>query len=57
MMVVKLADFDFPCNLVGRAVLNLDGKISAVVESTEFTGWNNSASNGSSLRGNSFGLL
>lgn len=57
MMVIKLVDFDFPGNLVGGAVLDLDGKISAVVESTELTGRNNSASNGSSSRGNRFGLL
>lgn len=57
MMVIKLVDFDFPGNLVGGTVLDLDGKISAVVESTELTGRNNSASNGSSSRGNRFGLL
>lgn len=38
MMVVKLLDLDFPVDLVLRSVLNGDGKITSVIETSEFTG-------------------
>ena len=37
-MVVQLLHLNLPCDLVGRTVLNLDGKISAVVEAAELRG-------------------
>ncbi len=36
MMVVKLADLDFPGNFVGGSVFNLNGHVSSVVEAAEF---------------------
>lgn len=35
VMVVKLVHLNLPRNLVGRAVLNLDGQISTIVEAAE----------------------
>ena len=35
VMVVELFHLNLPLDFVGRAVLNLDGQISAVVETTE----------------------
>lgn len=35
VMVVELVHLNLPCNLVGRAVLNLDGQISTIVEAAE----------------------
>ena len=34
-MVVKLLGINLPCDRVGRAVLNLDGKVATVVEAAE----------------------
>jgi len=49
VMVVELGNFDFPCNLVRGSVLNLNGEISAVIETTELTGWDSSSLVGVSL--------
>ena len=38
MMVVELVHLNLPRNLVGGAVLNLDGQISTIVEATELAG-------------------
>ena len=57
VMVVELGNFDFPCNLVRGSVLNLNGEISAVIETTELTGWDNSSLYGVSLGSLYFGLL
>ena len=38
VMVVELVDFNLPSNLVGGAVLNLDGQISTIVEAAELAG-------------------
>ena len=38
MMVIQLLDFHLPVDLVLRTVLNGNGKISSVVESSELTG-------------------
>lgn len=56
-MVVELGNFDFPCNLVRGSVLNLNGEISAIIETTELTGWDNSSLCGVSLGSLYFGLL
>ena len=52
VMVVKLVHLNFPCNLLWRAVLDLNGQISAVVESAEL-----GRLNGSPLDSASQGLL
>jgi hypothetical protein len=56
VMVVKLANFDLPLDLVAGSVLNLDGKISTVVESAELRRGDGSSFHGAgagseSLRG------
>ena len=38
VMVVELVHLNLPRNLVGGAVLNLDGQISTIVEATELAG-------------------
>ena len=38
VVVVELLNLDFPVNLELRTVLNGDGKISSIVEATEFRG-------------------
>ena len=43
VMVVELVDFDLPCDPVGRPMLNLDGQVTPVVETTELT-WRNLSS-------------
>ena len=35
VMVVKFVHLNLPCDLVGHAVLNLDGQVSTVVEAAE----------------------
>lgn len=40
MMVIELLDFNLPVDSVLGAVLDGDGKVSAVVEATELTGRN-----------------
>ena len=50
VMVVELVDFDFPCNLNGGGVLNGNGQISTVIESTELSWLNLSGINGTGLR-------
>ena len=35
VMVVKFVHFNLPCDLVGHAVLNLNGQVSTVVEAAE----------------------
>jgi len=57
VMVVELGNFNFPCNLVRGSVLNLNGEISAVIETTELTGWDSSSLDGVSLGRLYFGLL
>ncbi len=52
MMVVKLANLDFPGNFVGGSVLNLNGHVSSVVEAAELGGCNLTLGDGIS-----FGLL
>ena len=42
-MVVELANLNLPRKLKGRGVLNLDGQVAAVVESTELARCNRSA--------------
>ena len=37
MMVVELVHLNLPCNLVGGAMLNLDGQVSTIVEAAELT--------------------
>jgi len=56
MMVVKLVDFNLPVDLVGGAVLDLDGKISAVVESAELRGRDGSPLAGTGSRGQGCGF-
>ena len=55
-MVVELADVNLPLNLVGGAVLDLDGEISAVVEAAELRGRNGSSLNGTGSGGLRRGL-
>ncbi len=47
-MVVELLDLYFPENLVLGSVLDGNRKITSVVESSEFTGWNLSLVEGTS---------
>ena len=49
-MVVQLLHLNLPCDLVGRTVLNLDGKISAVVEAAELRGRDRAPLDGASSR-------
>ena len=55
-MVVELADVNLPLNLVGGAVLDLDGEISAVVEAAELRGRNGSSPDGTGFGGLRCGL-
>jgi len=57
VMVVELVHLNLPSNLVGGAVLNLDGQISTVVETAELTGRDRSSFDGTSLGGQSGGPL
>jgi len=57
MMVVELVDFDLPVDLVRGAMLNLDGQISTVVETTELRRRNSSSSVGTGSGGQSCGSL
>jgi len=50
VMVVQLLHLNLPCDLVGRTVLNLDGKISAVVEAAELRGRDRAPLDGASSR-------
>jgi hypothetical protein len=50
MVVVKLLDLNFPVDAVLRTVLNGDGKISSVIEATEFGGRDISLIESASLR-------
>lgn len=52
MVVVKLLNLNFPIYSVLRAVLNSDGKVTTVVESTELA-----CRNGTLVKGTSSGLL
>ena len=52
VMIVKLGDFNFPGNFVGLTVLNLNWKVSTIVETTELTGGNSSATSGAGSRSN-----
>ena len=52
MMVVELLDLNFPVDLVLRTVFDGDGKISSVIEASEFTG-----RDGSLVESTSSGLL
>ena len=60
-MVVQLVHLDFPLNLVRASMLNLNGQISAVVETAELTWRDHSllggTSLGSLLLGHLLGLL
>ena len=49
-MVIKLLDLNLPRDFIGRAVLNLDGQISAVIEATELRRWDDSILDSASLR-------
>ena len=57
VMIVKLGDFDFPGNFVGLTMLNLNWQISTIVETTELTGGNSSATSGAGSRSNHLWLL
>lgn len=39
-MIVELLDFNLPVDTVLRSMLNGNGEISAIVEASEFRGWN-----------------
>ena len=52
VVVVKLLNLNFPIYSVLRAVLNSDGKVTTVVESTELA-----CRNGTLVKGTSSGLL
>lgn len=51
-MVVELLDLNFPVNAVLGAVLDGNGKVTAVVEAAELAGWDRSV-----VEGTSSGLL
>ena len=53
VMVVELVHLNLPRNLVGRAVLNLDGQISTIVEAAELAGRNLSPLVGTGFGGQS----
>ena len=61
VMVVELGDFDFPRDLIGRAMLDLDGQIAAIIEATELTRRDLPSFHGASLWGQNgwplFGLV
>ena len=50
VVVIQLLDFYFPVNFVLGSMLNGNGKISSVVESSEFTRWDQSSLESSSFR-------
>ena len=49
MMVIELLNFDFPIDLVLRAMLNSDWKVTSIVEESEFTYWDLSSNDSSGL--------
>ena len=55
VMVVELVHLNLPCNLVGGAVLDLDGEISTPVEATELAGRDSSFVDSSGSGGESGG--
>ena len=57
VMVVELGDFDFPRDLVRRAMLDLDGQVAAIIEATELTRRDLSTFNGASLGSQNSWLL
>jgi hypothetical protein len=50
VVVIQLHDIDLPENLVGWAVLNRNGKITSVIETSEFRGHNRARSKCTSHR-------
>ena len=48
-MVIELLNFDFPIDLVLRAMLNSDWKVTSIVEESEFTYWDLSSNDSSGL--------
>jgi hypothetical protein len=56
-MVIELLDLDLPKDLVGGAVLNLNGHVSTVVEAAELRRSDLSLFHGAGLGSNSLGLL
>ena len=57
VMVIELVHFDLPGNLVRGSVLNLDGQISTVVETTELRGRDSSSSVGAGFGSQGCGSL
>ena len=57
VMIIKLCDLNLPCNPVRRAMLNLDGQISTIVETTELAWWDHSAFHSTGSWGQNSGLL
>ena len=49
MMVVERHDVNLPEELVGGTVVDGNGKISSVVETSEFRGWDGSSPGGAGL--------
>ena len=56
-MVVELFDLNLPRNFVGRAVLNLDGQISTVIEAAELRRRDGALVDGTSFGSNRLWLL
>ena len=55
VMVVELVDLNLPGDLVGGAVLNLDGQVTTVVEAAELGGRNLAAIVGAGPGGDNLG--